>query len=52
MEKRYRDEVIYQLSLKQAQFLQESGLITDVEFSVFECFLKEKYRPFISQLSG
>lgn len=52
MEKRYRDEVIYQLSLKQAQFLQESGLITNAEQGVFERFLKEKYRPFISRLSG
>lgn len=52
MEKRFRDEAIYQLSLKQAQLLQESGLITEEEYRAFECFLKEKHCPFISQLSG
>lgn len=52
MEKRFRDEAIYQLSLKQAKLLQESGLITDIEYGIYELFLKEKYRPFISQLSG
>lgn len=52
MNKRYREEVIYQLSLKQAQFLRASGLITDGEYGMFECFLKEKHHPFISQLSG
>lgn len=52
MEKRFRDEAIYQLSLKQAKLLQESGLITEDEYRAFERFLKAKYRPFISQLSG
>lgn len=48
--KRFRDELLYQTSVKMAKGMRERGIITDREYKIIRQIFIEKYSPILGTL--